>query len=106
MTSKRPSMTTDSAEHYRSGEYLKSNPTWHEEDAAWKVTNVSKLIERNSLWPRRILEVGCGTGKVLSLLSGLYPDAKCDGFEISGKAAKIALGRTTQRVAFHHGSPF
>ena len=54
---------------YNDGTYLKNNPTWHEEHSPWKAGEIKEIIERNSLAPKQVCEVGCGAGGIISQLS-------------------------------------
>ena len=91
---------------YVSGEYLRNNPDWHAEGAEWKFGNAMPLLQRNGLEPRSIVEVGTGAGEFLKLLAEEYPDARLIGFDISPDAIRIASAKATERLSFHHGSPF
>lgn len=50
---------------YDDGTYLTNNPTWHEEDSAWKSQQIMKIIDKNTLSFNTICEVGCGAGEIL-----------------------------------------
>ena len=53
--------------------------------------------------PRRILEVGCGTGRNLRKLCGLYPRAKVTGLDLSEDMLRVArrkLAAYGQRVTW------
>ena len=77
-------------EIYENGTYLDSNPSWHEEDSLWKSIKIRKIIERNSLSPRVICEVGCGAGEILNQLSLQFDgNVKFFGYEISPQAFEI-----------------
>jgi Methyltransferase domain len=89
---------------YESGEYLAKNPTWHEEDAGWKFGHLAQLLDRNSLRPASVIEVGTGSGEVLRLVSERFPEADCVGFDISPQAIKIAAQKSRPKLAFRQGS--
>jgi len=91
---------------YCSGEYLRKNPSWHEEDAGWKFNHVMKLIHRNGFNPKSIVEVGTGAGEVLRLLSEELPEASLSGFDISPDAIRLASSKATDRLTFYQESPF
>lgn len=76
-------------ESYESGDYLAKNPTWDEEDSEWKAGQVLKLLERNQLTPRYIVEVGCGAGGILASLHDAMPTAEYSGFEIAPDASNF-----------------
>ena len=48
---------------YEDGTYLENNPSWHEEDSPWKAKQIRRIIEKNSLTPKRIYEIGCEIGR-------------------------------------------
>ena len=56
---------------YVEGGYWESNPTFHEEDAAFKAENCATLLRRESgcCGSRSVLDVGCGAGGFLASLS-------------------------------------
>jgi len=54
------------------------------------------VIDRNHLAPRRIIDVGCGTGRVASLIADKY-GADVEGYDISPQA----IGEATSK----YGSP-
>jgi hypothetical protein len=86
---------------YTDGEYVRKNPTWHREDSAWKAQQVIKILKRNSVVPRTIAEVGCGAGEVIRRVSLAFPDARCQGFEISPDAIEQTRGRETEKLSYH-----
>ena len=54
--------------------------------------------------PRRILEVGCGTGKNLHALARRFPDAQLTGIDLSGEMLDIAQRKLTPlgtRIQLH-----
>ena len=54
--------------------------------------------------PHRILDLGCGTGKLLDSLSSLFPDAKLVGLDFSQEMLNIAKERLSDGVELHFGS--
>ena len=86
---------------YNNGSYLENNPTWHEEDAAWKVTQIVQLINGNNLNPSTICEIGCGAGEILNLLSLRFPQhVEFFGFEISRQAFTICQKKTKKNLKY------
>lgn len=86
---------------YINGEYLKNNPTWDEEDAAWKAGQIHQLLVRNKIQPAQITEIGCGAGGILENLSSVLPQVKdLRGYDISPQAIEIAQKRQTDRLKF------
>lgn len=86
---------------YLDGSYLAHNPTWGAEDSPWKAGQIHKILERNSVAPRSIAEIGCGAGGILQALSQKYPDAQCHGFDISPLAFAMAQRHSSSRLHFH-----
>lgn len=84
-------------------EYLQSNPTWHVEDSPWKAKQILKMLTRNSLEPKSIIEVGCGVGEILNQLYQVMPnDVNFIGYDISQDAISLAKERENERLRFKH----
>ena len=97
---------TDKTSNYYSTEdssYLHANPTWHTEDSPWKATQILKLIERNKLQPKSIVEIGCGAGEILNQLQQRMADKSIafSGYEISPDAFKMAQTREKEGLHFY-----
>ncbi len=88
---------------YKSGEYLANNPSWDEEDSEWKAGQVVKILERNHLTPKSIVEVGCGAGGVLASLSEVLPDINYSGFDIAPDASKFWTKHASRKIKFSIG---
>ena len=73
--------------------YLEANPTWHTEDSPWKATQILKMIERNSLQPKTVVEIGCGAGEILNQLHQRIADKTIEfsGYEIAPDARHDAF---------------
>ena len=86
---------------YTSGEYLKKNPTWHLEEAPWKVKQILQMLGCNHIVPQTICEVGCGTGEILKLLQQTLP-GECTlwGYEISPQAFELCKGKSNEKLHF------
>lgn len=90
---------------YLNGGYFLNNPTWDVEDSLWKVGHVRSAIERLGLYPKRVVEVGCGAGEILNQLHGILPEEiEYSGFEISPKALELCQTRRKERLDFYLGS--
>ncbi len=63
---------TKAEDRYTDGTYWKENPSFHEEDAEFKVSQAVKLLTRNRFSPESILDVGCGSGRHAYLLATHY----------------------------------
>lgn len=86
---------------YTDGSYIRKHPTWHVEDSSWKAQQVLKILERNSIVPRTIAEVGCGAGETLRRIGEAFPATRCYGFEISPQAFELTRGRENEKVTYH-----
>lgn len=85
------------------GEYLKNNPAWHVEDSPWKAKQIIKMLNRNPIHPKSIVEVGCGAGEILNQLYSSMPgDVNFTGYDISGDAIHLAKTREKERLEFKH----
>ena len=88
--------------HKKNSEYLEMNPTWHVEDSLWKATQILKLMERNKLQPKTVVEIGCGAGEILNQLHQRMPDITIEfsGYEIAPDAFNLAQTRQKERLQF------
>jgi len=86
---------------YTSGVYLDKNPLWHTDESPFKVNQILRMLQKNSLKPRTICEVGCGAGEVLRLLQRKM-EAGCAfwGYDISPQALEMCSGRANERLHF------
>ena len=85
------------------GDYLGKNPTWHVQDSPWKATQILKMIERNKLQPKSVVEIGCGAGEILNQLHQRLDDKTIEfsGYEIAPDAFKLCLERKKERLQFY-----
>lgn len=83
--------------------YLHVNPTWHTEDSPWKATQVLKMMERNKLQPKSVVEIGCGAGEILNQLQQRMADKTIvfSGYEIAPDAFKMAQSREKEGLHFY-----
>lgn len=76
---------------YTNQEYLKKNPTWHDEDSPWKASQVMELLGRNNIEIQKVAEIGCGAGGVIKgVADQLGGGRSFRGFDISPDAIKLA----------------
>jgi len=91
---------------YSSGEYAARNPQWHQEHSQWKAMQVRRMLEKHSLQPSRLVEVGCGAGGILECLHRqLVPQPDCVGYEISPQAFSMAQSKEARGLQYHCGTP-
>lgn len=83
--------------------YLQTNPTWHVEDSPWKATQILKMLERNRLQPKSVVEVGCGAGEILNQLQQRMADKtiQFSGYEIAPDAFRLAQTRQKENLQFY-----
>jgi len=93
-------VSSNAGERYFDGAYLAHNPTWHAEHSATKARWIDEMLKRNSLEPRTIAEIGCGSGEILVELKKRRPDAQFTGFEISPQAYAICSPKKTPGLDF------
>jgi SAM-dependent methyltransferase len=92
---------TNLDELYKNGAYLQNNPSWHVEHSGYKAQQVTKLLERNRIHPKKIVEVGCGAGEILNILHGQLPDdVQFFGYEISPQAFHLCQTRAKPRLSY------
>ena len=87
--------------------YLKNKPTWHIEDSPWKAKQILKMIHKNNLKSKTVIEIGCGAGEILNQLHSLLPsDIYFTGYEIAPDALKLCEERIKPRIEFKKESLF
>jgi SAM-dependent methyltransferase len=92
---------------YQTGEYLQKHPDWHVGDAAWKASQVLRILERNRIRPRTLCDIGCGAGEVLNqLLQRMPRDVAFVGYEVSPQAFELSRAREKDRLSFRLTDPF
>lgn len=83
---------------YNEGTYLGHNASWHQEDSPYKAKLVAGLLGK--LPAKSVLEIGCGAGEVINILSGHFPDIRFDGFDVSADAATFWAGKESANLKF------
>ena len=91
---------------YMDRTYADNNPEWHVGDAAWKAGKIRETLARNGVAPATVLDVGCGVGEIVVLLSNDMPATEFVGHEISPFAFERARVRSGGRVRFATGDLF
>lgn len=86
---------------YNNGQYLKNNPTWHEEDSLWKANHIAKIICKNGLKPTTVCEIGSGAGGVLWHLSQMNDVGnEFVGYEMSEQALSMSRNRSKANLKY------
>lgn len=88
---------------YNNGKYLEITKTWHSEDSFWKAKQIEGIISKNSIAPRSIAEIGCGSGSILDNLTKNpdFQETSFEGYDISPQAIKIAKSLKNNRIKFY-----
>src|SRR5262245_59800027 len=96
-------MADTADKRYSDGEYLAANPTWGEEDSAWKGRKIPALWQRSGLpVPASVAEIGCGAGLILATLEQNFPDTVTyAGFDIAAAAIEMAHRHAGARLSYH-----
>ncbi len=86
---------------YQDGTYLTNNPGWHADDSGWKAGHIADMLERHSLAPASVCEVGCGSGEILvQLASRLAAGTKYVGYDISPNAYELCARKAGGNLQF------
>jgi SAM-dependent methyltransferase len=86
---------------YTKGEYLAKHPEWHTEDAAWKASNILKMLGKNRLQPSSVIEIGCGAGEILKKMQDQLPaTVSFEGYEVSPQAFEMTASRKNEKLNF------
>ena len=92
---------------YSSGAYADQNPDWHEADAAHKARALASLVRFTGLEPHTVVDVGCGTGRVLALLKAEldaeHPDTAWEGWDVAPEAIRRARKAEGERLTYVAG---
>lgn len=86
----------------KESEYLQKNPNWHIEDSPFKAKQVQKMMQRNNLKPKTVVEIGCGAGEILNQLHQNLDDQtiQFEGFDVAPDAIQLCQSRVKPRLQF------
>ena len=96
-------------------EYLKLTDDWHAKDSPWKAKHAYRLLQKNNIYPKTVVEVGCGVGEILVNLDKHFGSESISysGYDIATDAISIASQKETERLKFYksdftkyQGEPF
>ncbi|MFQ5444659.1 MAG: class I SAM-dependent methyltransferase [Nitrospinales bacterium] len=91
----------ESEDQYQSGEYHSKHPDWHEGDSPWKAKQILKIIRKNNLSVKSVVDFGCGSGRVIAeLAKHMSTGVQCFGYDISPQAIKIAKKFESDNCSF------
>ena len=85
---------------YEDGKYWLKNPTLHEKDAKFKSTNFLKIINKNKIEIKNLLDIGCGSGKFLNSLFELNNQIEYTGIDLSNTIIEIAKNKNNKKINF------
>lgn len=86
---------------YTDGTYFSKNPSWHSEDAPWKLSHILRALKQARLTvPKQVLDAGCGSGDILKLWASKAPHVRFTGWDISAQAYALALRNAPSNVRF------
>ena len=96
-------MKVSSNDLYVNGEYFKNNPDWDIADAKWKVDVIFNLLQKNNIYPKEVIEVGCGAGEnLVELLKRDSSIEKLSGYDISPQAFALANKKSSDKICFYN----
>lgn len=89
---------------YTDGTYLAQNPSWHQEDAPWKLGHILRALQVARITPvSHVLDAGCGSGDILKIWASKAPNVTFTGWDISPQAHVLALRNAPSNVQFIQG---
>lgn len=89
---------------YTDGSYLAKNPSWHAEDAPWKLTHILRALHQADIQNfSRVLDAGCGSGAIIKAWAAQAPHVQFTGWDISPQALTLAAQDAPQNVQFVSG---
>lgn len=87
-------------DRYLNGDYAQKNPQWDSADAIWKAEKLLKLLLDRKCRPSSIVEIGCGSGKILAEMHRFFPHASLAGFDIAPEATRFWEESTALGIRF------
>jgi SAM-dependent methyltransferase len=94
---------------YTDGSYFtKTGHTWHLEDSSFKASQILRMLDRHpEIGPESICDIGCGAGRVLSILSQkILSSTRLVGYEVSPQAHSLSQQFNSDHCSFVLGDPF
>ncbi len=90
---------------YTDGTYLADNPSWHSEDAPWKLGHILRALKEARLSSfTRVLDAGCGSGAIIKAWAVQAPQTEFTGWDVSPQAHALAVQNAPQNTNFVSGS--
>ncbi|MEO7444648.1 MAG: class I SAM-dependent methyltransferase [Ferruginibacter sp.] len=95
-------MAFSSDEMYTGGAYFMNNPCWDDDYTQWKAGIIHSLLRKNNVYPKTVVDVGCGAGGILLHLSEKDNNIeKLEGYDISPDAIRLAAKKSNEKLTFH-----
>ena len=89
---------------YTDGTYLQNNPTWHAEDAPWKLSHVLRALKKAGISKiHTVCDVGCGSGVLIKTWSNMQPEIAFTGYDISPQALALCQQQAPKNATFLGG---
>lgn len=90
---------------YTDGSYLAKNPSWHAEDAPWKLAHILRALHQARTENfSRVLDAGCGSGAIIKTWASQMPHVQFTGWDISPQALALAVPNKPSNVQFASGA--
>ena len=87
-------------DRYNDGTYLNHNQHWHQEDSPYKAGLVMQMLRRSYRDFKTCADVGCGAGRVTSILAKTFSDKEFHGFDTSKDAARFWSENAAANLTF------
>lgn len=82
-------------------EYLQKNQSYHTEDSSYKANNIIKILKKNNILFKDVVEVGCGAGQVLNCISEHFgKGVQFKGYDISKDGIQYAKQNSRSDIEF------
>lgn len=92
---------------YTDGTYLSNNPTWHAQDAPWKLMHIRRVLAQAQLPAfSTVIDVGCGSGEIIKQWAMQAPQLQFTGWDISPQACELARRQLPKQVRILEGEKF
>ena len=95
----------DAQTRFYEASYSEQDPRtreWRELLATYNAEPLLALCAKTSVTPRRVVDIGCGDGSLLSVLSERRLGRSYAGYEIAASAAALAAGRPIPNLRVAH----
>jgi SAM-dependent methyltransferase len=87
-------------DRYNDGTYLSHNQQWHQEDSPYKASLVKQMLRNSAQDFMTCADVGCGAGRVTSILAKTFTDKVFHGFDTSTDAARFWAENAAVNLTF------